>query len=524
MRTDTPCQMSLAAWVRNSLGLQIVTVALGCMVCARFASTYALSSTGAVVLWLPNAVVLSAMLLTRSRQWWKFGLTQVLCELLMDDGAFTLSQAMGFALANLLEVWLAAYLIRRLCGRDFAFSNVREVVLFAAIAMGLAPGLTALLGTWVHYDAGLEHMSFVAHWQTWWIGDGMGMVVLTPLLFGWLHVPKEAPQRAAASWLEGGTFTLLLAGLLHLLFYCIPDRNNPWAGSPLLLLPLFLWAALRFGIRGVSLVGCCVSLLAIVLTFQGRGMLSLLDAGIKAQLLQQYLALLLLSGLSVAAVVNDLSLKYRSLQHAEQKLVSAHDSLSALNQELEARVAQRTAELERLATTDPLTDAHNRRFLMARAEIEIALARRQSHVVSMVMFDLDHFKRINDSHGHNVGDCVLVELSRAVRQELRLGDTFARVGGEEFVMLLPRSDAAQAWQVAERLRAMIEALDIHAGNRLVLHVTASFGVATTDTKTSTVDALYVAADTALYQAKRAGRNCVLVYSGAPEGRPIFHSS
>jgi diguanylate cyclase (GGDEF)-like protein len=512
MRTDIPCQMSLAARVRTSLTLQIVTVALGCMVSSGFASAYALSHTGVVVLWLPNAVVLSAMLLTRCRQWWKFGLTQVACELLMEGGAMAPLHTVGFALTNLLEVLLAAYLIRRLCGRDFAFSNVREVVLFAAIAMGLAPGLSALLGTWIHYDARLQPMWFLAHWQIWWIGDGMGMVVLTPLLFGWLHVPRDVPQQVAPSWLERATFGALLAGLMYWLFYSMPDPANPWVGAPLLLLPLFLWAALRFGIRGVSLLGCVVSLLAMVLTVQGRGMLSLLDAGIKAQLLQQYLAQLLLTGLAVAAMVNDLGLKYRNLQQAEQKLVHAHDSLSALNQELEARVVLRTTELERLATTDPLTDAHNRRFLMARAEIEIALARRQSHTVSLVMFDLDHFKRINDNHGHNVGDRVLVELSRAVRQELRLGDTFARVGGEEFVMLLPRSDAAQAWLVAERLRTMFEALSIRIDSDLVLHITASFGVATTDAKTHTVDALYVAADTALYQAKNAGRNCVVAWA------------
>lgn len=120
----------------------------------------------------------------------------------------------------------------------------------------------------------------------------------------------------------------LLAGLLHVLFYSMPDRNNLWASSPLLLLPLFLWDAMRFGIWGVSLMGCLVSVLAIVLTFYGRGILSLLDAGIKVQSPQQYLAFLLLSG---PAVVNDLGVKYRSLQQAEQMLVHAHSWLTVLN-------------------------------------------------------------------------------------------------------------------------------------------------------------------------------------------------
>jgi diguanylate cyclase (GGDEF)-like protein/PAS domain S-box-containing protein len=199
------------------------------------------------------------------------------------------------------------------------------------------------------------------------------------------------------------------------------------------------------------------------------------------------------------------------IREAQQNLLNAHSALTVLNQELEQRVAQRTLELERLATTDPLTDAHNRRFLMVRAEIEIAQAKRQGHSVSMVMFDIDHFKRINDSHGHIAGDRVLVALSHAVRKEMRLGDTFARVGGEEFVLLLPQSDPEQALQVAERLRRMIEELEIDAGAGLTLRITSSFGVATQGQTVDTVDALYLAADTALYQAKDAGRNCVMAF-------------
>lgn len=158
-------------------------------------------------------------------------------------------------------------------------------------------------------------------------------------------------------------------------------------------------------------------------------------------------------------------------------------------------MAPRTAKLELLATTDPLTDAHNRRFLLARAKIEMALAKRQSHTVSMVMFDIDHFKRINDSLGHNVGDRVLVVLSEAVRQELRLGDSFARVGGDEFVLLLPGPDAVQAWLVAQRLRVVLESLEVRPSSEL-LHITASFGVAALNAEVCTVDALYVAADKA----------------------------
>jgi diguanylate cyclase (GGDEF)-like protein/PAS domain S-box-containing protein len=609
--------------------LQIGLVAFGYIVCARFASLYAVNKSGAVVLWLPNAIVLSAMLLTNSRQWWKFAVTQVVSELLSDVGAFPLWQALGFALTNLLEVLLAAFLIRRLCGRNFAFSTLRDVLLFAGIAMGVAPALAALLGSWIHFSNGIEIISFYAHWQVWWIGDGMGLVVLTPLLFGWLYIPEQPLQEARTSWTERIIFALLLAALMTLVFFTVPGAQVPWIGGPLLMLPLFGWAAMRFGTRGVSVVGCLVSLVAIALTASGRGMFSLLGDGVKTLALQQFLAALLLTSLAVAAILDDLRSKYQRLRlfqqaienmgegmviadarqddmpivycnpsfreltgydnseligkncrmlnganraqpevaqmrehlaqskaftvtlqnfrkngqpfwnqlttspvwdengdvmhvigiqrdvteirEAQQNLLNAHAALTVLNQELEQRVSSRTLELERLATTDPLTDAHNRRYLMGRAEIEIAQARRQDNELSMVMFDIDHFKRINDSHGHSAGDRVLVAMSRAVHHEMRLGDTFARVGGEEFVLLLPQSDAAQALQVAERLRRMIEELEIDGGGALVLRITSSFGIATLCETVNSVDALYMAADTAMYQAKAAGRNCVVAF-------------
>jgi diguanylate cyclase (GGDEF)-like protein/PAS domain S-box-containing protein len=629
MRPDGSSQRSIASWVHRSEWLQIGMVAFGYIVCARFASLYALTKSGVVVLWLPNAIVLSALLLTRSRQWWKFGITLVVAELLSDAGAFPLWQALGFVLANLFEVLLAAFLIRRLCGNSFAFSNLREVLTYAAIAMGVAPALAALLGTWIHFVNGIETVSFFEHWQIWWIGDGMGMVVLTPLLFGWLHNGPLVQHDARPSWAERLIFAVLLCALMTLVFFTTPGAQAPWIGSPLLLLPLFGWAAMRFGTRGVSVLGCLVSLIAIGLTASGRGMFSLLGDGVKTLVLQQYLAALLLTSLAVAAILNDLRTKYQSLRlfeqaienmgeglaivdarkadmpmvycnpkfqeitgyhvseaigkncrmlndanrgqpelaeireqlaqakpftttlqnfrkngqafwnqlttspvwdengelshfigiqrdvtdirEAQQNLLNAHAALTVLNQELEQRVAQRTVELERLATTDPLTDAHNRRYLMGRTEVEISQARRQATPLSIVMFDIDHFKRINDNHGHAAGDRALVVLSHAVQKEMRLGDTFARVGGEEFVLLLPQSDAEQSLQVAERLRRMIEELEIDAGDALVMCITSSFGVATLSPEVDGVDALYMAADAAMYRAKEAGRNCVVAF-------------
>jgi diguanylate cyclase (GGDEF)-like protein len=196
----------------------------------------------------------------------------------------------------------------------------------------------------------------------------------------------------------------------------------------------------------------------------------------------------------------------------QDQLNRACQELQTLNQELEQRVSERTQALEKLATTDPLTGTYNRRFLMDRAEIEIALAKRQSYDLSLVMLDIDWFKSVNDTYGHSVGDRVLILLCDTVKRELRLGDMLARIGGEEFVMLLPHANLSTAQQVAERLRTQVAGLTLLQDSGAVLQFTSSFGVATMNDSIATVDELLKAADQALYKAKNAGRNQVHIFA------------
>jgi diguanylate cyclase len=181
--------------------------------------------------------------------------------------------------------------------------------------------------------------------------------------------------------------------------------------------------------------------------------------------------------------------------------------IQKLNAELEARVAMRTAELEKLAMLDPLTGAGNRRHLNERAAAEIAACQREERPISVVMFDLDHFKRINDTWGHPVGDVVLQQVVRTAKDLLRPNDFLARIGGEEFVVLLPGAPSAGAVVIAERIRAAIEALCFNVDDAKVT-ITSSFGVATMSGADLNLDHALAHADTALYQAKQTGRNRV----------------
>ena len=161
--------------------------------------------------------------------------------------------------------------------------------------------------------------------------------------------------------------------------------------------------------------------------------------------------------------------------------------------------------------TDSLTGLHNRRSLLKQLVHELGRARRKHKALSLVLFDLDHFKQINDRHGHPVGDKVLQETARLLREEIRAGDTLARFGGEEFVLLLPHTDIDMARQIAERCRARLKSARIAGSAGEIIPISASFGVSWVDDNGRCNDTTLIAdADAALYRAKENGRDRVEV--------------
>lgn len=160
-------------------------------------------------------------------------------------------------------------------------------------------------------------------------------------------------------------------------------------------------------------------------------------------------------------------------------------------------------ELRALSITDSLTGIHNRRYFQDRLKAEMIRVKRASGALSVIMFDIDHFKRINDQHGHAVGDEVLKELCRRISQRLRRTDVFCRLGGEEFVVLCANTDGSQAFSVALELWQALRGEPMEG----VATVTASFGVASWRVEEG-VDSLLLRADSGVYAAKQAGRDRV----------------
>jgi diguanylate cyclase (GGDEF)-like protein len=162
--------------------------------------------------------------------------------------------------------------------------------------------------------------------------------------------------------------------------------------------------------------------------------------------------------------------------------------------------------VQRQAVTDELTGLDNHRRFQGTLSSEIERARRFEQSLGLVMLDVDNFKKVNDTYGHQVGDQVLRDVSRVLRETSREVDAPARYGGEELACVLPGTDLDGAYQFAERVRQGIEALRVPTGSGEPLQVTASFGAATLPGQATDQAALIAAADAALYEAKRTGKN------------------
>ena len=229
----------------------------------------------------------------------------------------------------------------------------------------------------------------------------------------------------------------------------------------------------------------------------------------------RHIKTLTLLGVLIALLISTMAsiMFYRILSQYQRDLVDANDELRDLNFDLENKVLNRTKalaevneELEGLATTDSLTQISNRYALMNRLKEEVDRTNRFNDDFVLIMFDIDFFKKVNDEYGHDVGDSVLQQLSTLVFNEVRSIDLLGRLGGEEFLIIMPKTTLSEAKESSERIRKKVE-------NHVFeneLKITISLGVANYR-ENQKVSGLMKMADLALYQAKESGRNKTVLY-------------
>ncbi len=209
-------------------------------------------------------------------------------------------------------------------------------------------------------------------------------------------------------------------------------------------------------------------------------------------------------GSTNGTLVNDQPIRERLLEDGDRIRIGRAmlKFLSGSNVE-----AQYHEEIYRLMTLDGLTQVYNKRYFSDALEHEFARSRRYRHPFSLVLFDIDHFKKVNDSYGHLAGDEVLRHVVGSIKIKVRANDLVARTGGEEFAVILPETDVQGALALAEKLRRAVENERIvHEGTAIA--VTISLGVACFDEELKSAEALVRRADQKLYEAKHGGRNRV----------------
>jgi diguanylate cyclase (GGDEF)-like protein len=300
------------------------------------------------------------------------------------------------------------------------------------------------------------------------LADSLGLLLVYPAYQAWRQRSAAPPLRARP---------LLAAGVAVLALLLAGQSGMP--GMEYFIIPVLLMLSFHSSLLGLT----AVSALAIVAVMAAAAHHAGPFAGTGGDVAFRVAAFAFSSALTVLGA----ALQHGQLEHAERT----------------RRQWQEAAE------HDALTGLPNRRLFMPKVQMEHQRSLRSGKPYAIAMLDLDHFKAINDCHGHAAGDLVLDAVATVLRENCRMIDTPARVGGEEFAVLLPECSGAQARPFLERLRGKLEELEIPVAGQRV-RVTVSIGIASVNGPYDTANAVAARADQALYRAKQAGRNCSIV--------------
>ena len=432
-------------------------------VACKFALHLAYLHPSATPVWPGTGIALTALLLFGYRVWPAIFAASFLVNLFT---AGTVLTSLAIAAGNSLEALVGCFLVVRFAAGRNAFQHSHNIFRFALFAGILASAIGASIGCATLVVGGLAPWSsYPSVWITWWLGDGVGALVLTPFLLLWIENPVL--QWSRQQLLELGA---LFLGLFATALFVFGDgfshyvKNYPFE---YLCFPFLIWAAFRFGRRKAATAVCVLGIAATWGTVHGYGPFARDSHNTSLLLLQSFMA-------TAAVTIMVLAAESTELLRAEE-------------------------HIRQLAWSDPLTGLANYRRLVEAVDLEIKRFGRSNKSFALVLFDMDELKKINDTHGHLVGSRALCRLAEVLRLHSREIDLAARYGGDEFVLILPETEADSARGVARRV-----ANRLSADTEQPL-LSASYGIATHPADGHTLDELLVAADRALYSQKSGGR-------------------
>lgn len=426
----------------------------------------------ATAVWPSSGIALAGLLLFGPRAWPGVWLGSFAVNVWVEPAQFLI--AASIAAGSTLQALLGAWLLRKWVGTSRIFEYGPAVFIFAGI-MALCCLVAPTWGATTLRIAGvLDTPAYFDSWRTWWLGDLIGVLVVTPLILNWRRL-LPAGRR---SWPRLEYFASLALLVAVTAFAFFGQSLLTGAAHPLTFLPLpfLVWIACRAPPGGVALASCLVSAIAVIATSLGAGPFALDGTHESLLTVQAFTGMTTLTALALSAAVTG---------HRQ-----AEDTLRALS-----------SELQQLALTDDLTGLRNRRGFLLLAEQARKLAHRTRARCLLVFLDIDGLKRVNDTLGHRAGDALILDAARVLASVFRETDVIARVGGDEFAVLALSEGARSGETIGRRLQARIDELNLQPGRASTLSM--SHGVEELPAATHlSLEEQLARADHAMYQRKR----------------------
>ena len=313
----------------DAMLLKAVLTGLAYYGTAKLGVTASIMSEGISIFWAPNAILLSALFLSKPRHWPYYTLAIIPAEIAADLPTFTLEQALLFAGTNILETIVAASLFRMTIGdQPVELDSLRKVWLFLLYALVIASGGAGLLGAAIYQATALNPPSFLSNWRIWWVGDALGLLMITPAILGWLQEPSNgwngSPRQC---YLEAFLLTGATVGLGFWIFSTPKTSSTEHPLSPILMFPLTIWAAAHFGIRGTATINLLITAISIVGTMTQKGPFVSMHQADNVFRLQEFLGGLAFSSLAIAALLQELRSQNQQLKVFERAIHAVNDGI-----------------------------------------------------------------------------------------------------------------------------------------------------------------------------------------------------
>ena len=480
-------QGGAARWLLGNLAVALLYAGLG-LVVGRFFGAYGLFPAP---IWLPAGLACVAAMVGGPGLLPGIFLGSCLVNgLFFGTGPWL---TLAISVGNTLGPWAGMALTRAMRPQTGLFTRFVGVLGFILGGVLLHAAVTAAVGTLaLSLAQPMTGAGAYAVFSAWWLCDSGGTFFFAPALLLWLGAERRA---APADRAPGAVDHLVLAATVlgAAALFAVPGLGLLVRPDAVFLLTVPLsWITLRISLRAAYTLLTAICVAATVGTVMGEGPFQGHGVANPLQSVGLMTVLFAMDALTLIALTSE-------GREARARLAETRGTL--------LRSMARTETLAREALTDPLTGAGNRRHFDHAGGAALYRARRRGEAFSMVLFDLDHFKALNDRCGHEAGDAALRGIARASLAVLREAPLFFRMGGEEFAVLLPGAGLAEAAAVAERLRFAIRQIPWEGG---AAPLSASFGVTEAGLGDRSLNQLMRRADAAVYAAKARGRDRVEV--------------